>query len=467
MKQIISIGFNIPSNEGEDYVNIDSLYSLSDVDIAVFSPNLSDACYRTTSGGFQGYESYDHESSIKIKEHSKHWQQELLHFVENGGTLFITLCKKEKFFIYSGEKKYEGTGRNRKTINIVNEYSNYKYFDSIIQEHKFSNMQGRTIVPTSSIAQNLFKDFNKYFFIETYLVNDKRIEEIFTSKKKDRTFGGIIKIGKGYVLLIPNLQLDKSINKDDPNEWSEKALKEGIRLKQCLVEMDNALKSESKKTPKPDWLEEETYNLENVEKTKIEITKKKQKLKSIQKEISSLELQLEQEEQLKDLLFETGTPLEDAVRKALRILGYQAEGYDNGELELDQVITSPEGHRFIGECEGKENKDIDISKFRQLSESLNADFAREDIDEKAFGLLIGNSQRLLSPKERTLFFTKKCQTGAERDKIGLIKTVDLFYIARYLQENEDIEFAKKCREAVYNQLGQIIKFPVIPDQKDK
>ena len=45
--------------------------------------------------------------------------------------------------------------------------------------------------------------------------------------------------------------------------------------------------------------------------------------------------------------------------KALVILGYKAEIYDNGVLELDQIIVSPEGYRYIGECEGKNKKDID------------------------------------------------------------------------------------------------------------
>ena len=82
-------------------------------------------------------------------------------------------------------------------------------------------------------------------------------------------------------------------------------------------------------------------------------------------------------------MYESGKPLENAVIKALKILGYSAENYDDGKLELDQVIISPEGDRFIGECEGKDNKDIDITKFRQLQDGLNADFEREEVSEKA------------------------------------------------------------------------------------
>lgn len=114
-----------------------------------------------------------------------------------------------------------------------------------------------------------------------------------------------------------------------------------------------------------------------------------------------------------DLLYESGKALENAVIKALKILGYHAENYNDGTLELDQVITSPENERYIGECEGKDNKDIDIGKFRQLQDSLNEDFQRDDVKDKAFGLLFGNPQRLINPTERTLDFTEKCKRGAE------------------------------------------------------
>lgn len=174
---------------------------------------------------------------------------------------------------------------------------------------------------------------------------------------------------------------------------------------------------------------------------------------------------LEEEESLKDLLFESGKRLENAVILALKILGYHAENYDDGVLELDQIITSPEKERFIGECEGKDNKDIDISKFRQLSDAINEDFQRDEVSEEAFGLLFGNPERLVEPSKRKLDFTLKCKSGAKRKQIGLIKTVDLFTVSKYLLENEDEAFKAACRKAIKEQLGEIIIFPSIPTKK--
>ena len=100
-----------------------------------------------------------------------------------------------------------------------------------------------------------------------------------------------------------------------------------------------------------------------------------------------------------------------------------------------------------------------------MLESLNADFEREDVEDKAYGILFGNPQRLKAPKERTLDFTKKCKTGAKRERIALIKTSDLFLVTQYLKENRNNKFKKACRDAIYNGLGKIVEFPVIPQKK--
>jgi len=193
--------------------------------------------------------------------------------------------------------------------------------------------------------------------------------------------------------------------------------------------------------------------------TKKQIEKLEKEIEVRKEKVNNLNSVIEEQEELKDLLFETGKPLEDAVIKALKILGFSAENYDDGELELDQIIISPEGIRYIGECEGKDSKDIDVSKFRQLLDGLAADFEKENVTEKAFGILFGNAQRLFDPVERSLDFTAKCKSGAKREKIGLIKTFDLFRIAKIIVENDNLEYAKICRDAIQNQLGEIIIFP--------
>jgi len=467
MKDIKGIGFNLPS-ENDDFISLDSFSSLADTDIAIFSPNLETTDYSTIQMGssregvYEGKVLYNKESSVLIKDHIAHWEKELLSFVENGGTLFVVLSKKDYFYIYSGSRSLSGTGRNQKVTNHVEKLTNYDFLP-------FRNIQyhiatGKNIVPQSSLVKDLFNHFKEYFTFETYIVSEKINSSIFTTKNKDRTLGATFKIKKGFLIFLPNLNLDierfTEINKETNQEqWSTEAISQGKILVNCLVEIDNILRNKEEKSPKPNWLDSPSFELLESVKTRNLIEKKNQEIEKRKREVEDLKLVIEKQDSLKDLLFETGKPLEIAVIKALKILGYEAENYDDGELELDQIILSPEGHRYIGECEGKVNKDIDISKFRQLLDGLNADFEKETVTEKAFGLLIGNPQRLLNPTDRVLDFTLKCKQGAKRENIGLIKTVDLFYVCKYITENNDIEYAAQCRNAIFNQLGKIVEFP--------
>ena len=77
--------------------------------------------------------------------------------------------------------------------------------------------------------------------------------------------------------------------------------------------------------------------------------------------------------------------------------------------------------------------------------------------------MFGNAERLQEPKNRKLDFTTKCKTGAEREKIALIKTVDLFVVAKYLVEHNDGVYKKACRDAIHQQLGKVVVFPTVPD----
>lgn len=467
MKEIRSIGFKIPS-ENDIYLNLDSLSSLSEADIAVFAPDLSTTYYSTYEGnGFRGGEHegkklFNKDSSAQIIDHIKHWNKELFHFVSKGGTLFVVLCKKEESYIYTGTKDISGTGRNQKVINHVGLFSNYDFLP--FPKMDYYSASGKNVFVQNSAYKGLAKQFNDFFTFETYIVNEQIKNPTFTTKNKDRILGAALKMKEGFLIFVPsiNLAIKEFIKYDEETDkeyWTEDALKKGKIFVNNLVEIDKSLRQTKQKTPKPEWINESKYELKEALNTKALIEKNLSEIEKIKNENINFKKVLAEQEILKDLLYETGKPLEQAVINALEILGYEAINYDDGELELDQIIMSPEGFRYIGECEGKENKDIDVSKFRQLLDGLNADFEKEEVKEKAFGLLFGNPQRLLEPDKRTLDFTSKCKSGAKREKIGLINTADLFVVCRHIRENRDSDYAEKCRIAIYEQLGGIVKFP--------
>lgn len=459
MKEVKGIGFTIPSKE-DDYIDLESLSSLSDIDIAVFSPNIRYSYINlSTTSPYQGDTLFSESHSPRIREYLKHWKSEFKSYLERGGNLYVVLTEKENYYVYTGKRSSSGTGKNVRFTNYIAPISNYDFLPFDITLHK---SRGSKIVPKSNLIKDIYNNFKDILTYEMYIKCDKLQDIYFTTKNEDKILGGIVTTGKGNIIFLPKIDFDREEFYENKNgvTWNEKALQKGIAFKNCIVALDKIIKNEVEKSVKPDWINKNEFNLKSAEAIKQKKIRLQKEIQKCKKQIKELELLYEEQDSLKDLLYESGKPLENAVIKALKILGYSAENYDDGKLELDQIILSPEGDRFVGECEGKDNKDIGITKFRQLQDGLNADFEREDVSEKAYGLLIGNPQRMIDPSLRTLDFTEKCQLAAKREQMGLVRTVDLFKVCQIISENENmLDYAKSCRDAIKSSLGGIVVFP--------
>src|SRR3989344_1990195 len=467
-KKIFSIGYEVPGNVAE-YIDFSSEQSLMDADILLispdsFSPSGNWVSFTTSDGGC-----YNIESSKVYKQRISQLKKEIQDHLNSGKNVFILLSKKEEYSL-----AYSVTTEKKARNYSTETYSNYNFLPLSIGA--LTSASGKHIEFSGNlIFSDFYKKFEKYLEYQLYIEYPNNAQVVFTGKDKNKVLGAVYKIGAGHLIVLPYLNYDydkfvktkKNKKGEEKGYWTETALKFGHSLVECLIQIANDLNKSAERTPPPKWVGESDFD--GAKETEIIQSIKNEEIKiiNITREIGKLNTELSEERVLKDLLFEQGKPLEIAVIKALKILGYHAENYNDGDLELDQVIISPENQRYIGECEGKNEKDIDISKLRQLIESMNADFARDEVEEKAFGILFGNPQRLISPDKRTLDFTKKCKTGADREKIALIKTVDLFRVAKYLAENNDEQFKNKCREAIQNGLGAIIEFPDLPKNSKK
>ena len=178
-----------------------------------------------------------------------------------------------------------------------------------------------------------------------------------------------------------------------------------------------------------------------------------------------LEVSLEGAGALKRLLFETGQPLEIAVLQAMRLMGFEGNNYRDPDSEFDAVLECPEG-RCIGEVEGRDNKAINIDKMRQLEVNIQEDFSRDEVETPAKAILFGNAHRLLRPSDRPPYhFTDKCLTAALRNGTALIRTSDLFEVAKALTDNPDREFAASCRKAIFSTHGKVVAFPPAPNRE--
>ena len=450
-KKIITIGYEIPGHR-DWYFSFSSDQSLLDADIVVFEANFRGYTRDYLEPNFRGKPLYDTDSSFKLQEDSRRWSRELATALKAGKTVFVFFKKFEEIYVYTGDKKFSGTGKNARTTNIVTEYDNYRFLPMELSG-TIESSNGKEISSSGHPAFSSFWDtFGGYLKYESYL-DGKVNTPLFVTKTGGKVVGALFRVtGGGNLVLLPVL--------DD----SERKPEFGNKLVKAFVDIDKTLRNDSAKTQPPDWANDKDFKLAQEQSMRKEVERRSVEIDKLTSEKNELLEKINKESELRGLLFEKGKALENVVIYALEILGYKAENYDDGNLELDQVIISPEGDRFIGETEGKDKSAINIDKFRQLSANVQEDFKREEITTPAAGILFGNGFRITDSRKREELFTTKCVQAAKSFNHILVRTPDLFQVVKHIRESGDDDFAKSCRDAIKNSLGQIVEFPSIPKE---
>lgn len=457
--KIISVEFTIPHNDIEQ-IAFGSERSLLDADIVLFSPSMNS--FLISAGTYQGLPHVGGEAARRLRNALDHWKSEIFIAIESGKTVFVMLPEYVEAYADTGTEARSGTGRSMKTMNHVSTVNNFSSIPA--QLTSVTPKGGKRIKPAKELGaiSGYWAEFEHLSEYKVYFESEK-VKPLLVTWSGNRTVGFVgSKAGTLVGLPFVDFEIEAHFEeKDDDWQWTKEAIALGHRFVHHIVGMDKAFRSSSERTPAPSWARTTNYKL-NIETTlEAEIEALDDKIDGLGRTRSGKLAKLEEHGILRGLLFEKGKPLEEAVRVALEILGFDVSQFDDGVDEFDAIFVD-ENNRYLGEVEGRDKASVDITKIRQLAQNLEADFALPNVDKYAFGVLFGNAHRLIAPDGRGDFFTAKCLMSAARSKIALVRTPDLFAVAKYLRDTSDVQFAKKCREAIPAHGGKIVEFPKIP-----
>ena len=453
-RTIFAVGVSLPDVEGLEVVDVRSDQSLLDADIIVFEP---------TFDAFESVEPYNgkplltHFDSTLSSEKISHWRSQIKSVMEAGKTVVFFLAAPQEVYRYTGTREFSGTGRNRHATNHVERISSYGFLPLPLKG--VTQGQGRAIKLTSQ-AELLNPYWRAFQDRSVYQIHFDPIGETLLETKSGGKAVGALLRGKdgGAVLLLPTFDSSDLVL---DGEWTEEAEKTALQLRDALLEIDSAIRSDADETVEPDWARGSQYRLGLEGEAEKAIASIGSEIDRLVEQREKKKAELREHTSLRELLFGKGKKLEKAVREALGILGFKTSSFKNGDSEFDAVFESEEG-RFIGEVEGKDNKHVDIHKYSQLERNINEDLAREEVDQPAKGVLFGNAYRLLAPQERGAFFTEKVLSAAKRTNCALVRTTDLFAVARYVKDAGDKDFGRECRAALRDTNGKVVAFPAVP-----
>jgi vacuolar-type H+-ATPase subunit D/Vma8 len=451
MKTIVSVNTSLPTIDNcIDYLSGESLL---DYDIVLFNPGfpLQERKHFTGGGSCISL-----ESTKELKAAISHWNGEISEALKAGKTIFFIL---NQYLTDDGTTGYT-TGargiRNWSTFSI----NNYEVLPVKVSVRNAKGKQLKVVDIRFKGLYDAIRDIAEFKVVFTSEISSK----VFTTKDESNVVSAVAKMqnASGHLVFLPYFDFMELTEHDDvleEDEWTKEAVQKSKRVVGQLIELDKILQSQSKETPRPEW-----FDAIRVPKKVTEID---EVIRKYDNQIESI-IKLKEKEAAskKDLLtfsallYENGKPLELAIEKSLKLLGYEVENFQKKDLEIDHIIISPEGKRMIGESEGKDNTAIDISKFRQLESNINEDFERPEIETPAKGIIFGNSYRLIDPAKRKDQFTQKCLTNARRLGTALVQTADLYDVVLHILNNPaDEKFKKSCRKAIETTSGDIVKFP--------
>lgn len=450
------------------YEEFTSKISLLDWDVIFIRPNIQAVLF--ASEMYNGKPLLNERSSFKIKESCEHWYREIKDAVDSGKFVIAYLSKLEEFYIYTGRQEFSGTGRSQKTTNIVQIYNNYK---CLPVSNEFIASSGSSM----SISKDYYNVLDEYWskFSKNSIYNSySKIpsgQTCIITKDGDRSVGQLItsKKSSGALLLLPDISdFDRSdfyIDEEDENfkgdPYSDEAKEFSVNLITEILNLRRKLNASNEKTIEPSWVNVIEYELVKEKEIQQKLLKVEEELHNLNENKNLLKESLNEETQIRGLLYESGKSLEAIIHKALKILGFETAQYADGKSEFDVVFESEDG-RLLGEVEGKDNKPINIEKLRQLSMNIHEDLERDCVSIAAKGILFGNGYRVKPIQERAEQFTEKCITNAKSLSFGLVATSDLFLACRYILNSNDQEYAADCRRILLDGVG-VIKFPAHHD----
>lgn len=454
MRRILCVGCDYPGDQFE-YVPFGSDQSLLDADIVLYEVGFGDYY---AGEEYQGEGLFSHSDSVHVVQHLQHWRSELSAAVKAGKLVIVFLAKPLSRYRYTGEETFSGTGRSRVRTNMVTRVDSYEAVPHGISVKAKSGREVRLTKDGAYLAP-YWKEFAEDSPYQAFI--DGEFGHVLLETKSGNKTVGAAATGRGTLLLLPPLDYDVDELTTEEDEWTAEALRFGKRLAATLAALYDALLAGRSATPPPPWALASGYETAEEGALRSEIASVSKRITAQQKKRTILEEKLSEAGAIRALLYEQGRPLERAVRDALATLGFSVQSYAADDSEFDVVFESGEG-RYLGEVEGKDNRAINIDKFSQLERNLQEDFARDEVDEYAKGVLFGNAERLKPPAERGAAFTAKCISAAKRVGAALVRTSDLFEPATYLRSNADPVYAQACREAIRSAEGSVVMFPPVP-----
>ncbi len=215
---------------------------------------------------------------------------------------------------------------------------------------------------------------------------------------------------------------------------------------ESLVESLLKISGIVQETPPPVWVS--AILIPDEIPLKRDLAKLETELRDLETKINRHQELLNDSQRAKEILYETGLPLQERVKATLNMIGIKSKP----SVVTDEFIIEIEGQEALVEVKGNV-KSITKDDIAQLVTDLMEHLKTTGQEIK--GLLIGNGWRLTPIEQRNVgnkpVFSRDAIKVAENHSIGLLSTTELF--KAYCQILEEPKSRDEILQTIFNGVG--------------
>lgn len=412
----VSLKFSHMNFKNIDLIPFCSYNSLLDYDIVIIdlagisSEYDCDKDYNGRERLYSGKRRLSNDDSFKFLSDFKRRREEIKDLLALGKTLYIIPPVESNFYIYSGENKYSGTGKNRQKTHLVFEFN---ILDVLPIKLNMTTGLGRNLAcSTDSPYKILFEVKGmKYYYNAYFSTEDNGIPVAYIANT-EKNISKVFPINDGRLIIFPSIF-------DEEYYSSEKEYRKVVNnFLHTIDDLEEEIKVNLEDYFLPEWADKYNILTEKNEKEKIE---------ELNKTIEKLEIEKEKTKdrlssiQKYKLAFTTsGKELEKIVYEIFSELGFRAMPIEHNRAD---GIFEYDDFKIVTEIKGVNGSSAE-KHGAQLEKWVSEFVEKEGTIPKAILIVNGFRKKDLSARNEAVFPNQMIDYSTKREHC-LISTVQL------------------------------------------
>lgn len=325
-RTVVSIGYEFehPRVQNIDYRSTETILS---ADVVLWLPQPLNEFY--SGHDFLGSHEYrgmpligesESQPSILAVERRR---SELQGFLDLGRSLVLFAPAPQSWYYYSGTRDVSGTGRNQKVTRHVQEM---KTFDLLPFTMDATAASGRQIECLGTPVQRAFWEKYAHLFEHAAYMEEPLGHPFLVISKTAYAVGSYGSVGKGLVLVLPQLADDGGDEEEDDDDFPHEAFVDAV-----LTLVDEVSEGRGQKV-QPTWSQD--LILPGETQVSGEVSRMTDEIGELSSRRMEAERSLVVLQSRKTLFTGTGRDLEEAAKQALEGLGFAVEYGAPGRADL-------------------------------------------------------------------------------------------------------------------------------------